>query len=121
MTLICEWLIILACAGGAEWVAARFDKGLSAVGRRRAHRGAHRAEVRRLELEAKARKLEAVYPRPVEPTCGCGHDLAFHSIATDTCHHVEDEATCPCQRYTGPEPLTQLFLPPLSDPEQGTT
>jgi hypothetical protein len=68
-------------------------------------------------LEISRRELEAAHPHPVKPVCGCGHDLAFHNIEANTCHHPVEEKTCPCQQYTGPELLGQVYIPMLSDPE----
>lgn len=107
------WFVFAAFAGGAKWVADRFDAGLAALGRRRAGAVRHREELRRLELEAKRRALEAAHPGPVKPVCGCGHDLAFHNRETDACHHAESGERCECQRYTGPEPWVQVYAPPL--------
>ena len=113
------WLVFLACAGGGKWVADRFDAGVAAIGRRRACAARHREDLRRLELDARRRELEAMHPRPVEPVCGCGHDLAFHNIQTSGCHHPVGETGCACQRYTGPELLGQVYAPPLADPDRG--
>lgn len=108
------WLVFVALAGGGRWVARRFDAGVTAIGRQRADKVRHRQELRRLELGAKQRELEAAHPHMVKPICGCGHDLAFHDQAASVCHHSESEARCACQRYVGPEPLGQVYLPPLS-------
>lgn len=113
------WLVFLACAGGAEWVADRFDSGIAVFGRRHARAARYREALCQLELEARRRELEAVHPRTLEPICGCGHELAFHTVQTDICHHPADGAACPCQRYTGPELLGQVYVPPLADPERG--
>jgi hypothetical protein len=112
-------LVLLACVGGAEWIAGHFDVGLAAIARRRARRIQHQERLRELELEARRRELEAAHPQPVQPICGCGHDLAFHHIETSACHYRAGEAPCPCQRYTGPEPLSQVYFPILTS--QGNT
>lgn len=114
------WLIILASAGGAEWAAARFDAGISALVRRSRRSMKRRDELRDLRIEARKRQLDATHPLPVKPICGCGHDLAFHNIETNACHHIDGDRRCTCQRYIGPELLGQIYLPPLVDPKHDT-
>jgi transposase InsO family protein len=114
------WLVLLACAGGAQWLAGHFDAGLAAVGRQRARRLARREELHQLKLETRRRELETSHPLPVAPVCGCGHDLAFHNVQTSACHHRVGDRDCACQRYTGPELLGQVYLPLLADREGGT-
>lgn len=110
------WLVLLACAGGAQWLASRFDACVAAIGRLRARRVRYREELHLLDVEARRLALETAYPRPVEPICGCRHDLAFHNPQTGACHHPVDDTSCACQQYTGPELLGQVYLPGLADP-----
>ena len=74
---------------------------------------------------------------PAEPTCGCGHHIAFHDPGKGQCHaqakvpvrwQVEPQAgrgtkqiavewearPCPCRRYAGPEPLATLYAPEMA-------
>lgn len=60
------------------------------------------------------------------PVCSCGHALAMHDRSTSRCHaevkrsryssigdHTGyDYVPCTCQRYTDPEPITDLWTPP---------
>jgi hypothetical protein len=113
------WVALFIVTGGGGWVAHHFDASLASLARRRASRLEHRKELRRLTLEAKRRELEVASPGPVRPTCGCGHDLAFHNVRTNACHYSQNDSRCTCQRYVGPEPLAQLYAPPLSDEGDG--
>ncbi len=114
------WVAFLIFTGGGGWAAHRFDASLTSLARRRAHKRRYREELRWLTLEAKKRELEVTSPGPVRPVCGCGHDLAFHNVETNACHYRQNDSTCTCQRYVGPEPLVQVFVPPLSDAGSGT-
>lgn len=68
------------------------------------------------------------HEHPREPICGCDDHLAIHNRETGQCHGVikrkrwrenGDEAgyewvPCPCQQYTGPEPISQVWVPPAA-------
>lgn len=76
-------------------------------------------------LPSRRRRKE---PKPIEPVCGCGHQYAFHDPGTGRCGgRVEvnrwsgkgrwaglDREQCPCQRYTGPEPLPEYYAPEIT-------
>lgn len=68
-----------------------------------------------------------------DPICGCGHHHAYHDPREGDCRQfvktaVEwgediygDESVtrweakkCPCARYSGPEPMAQVYLPEIS-------
>ena len=67
-------------------------------------------------------------PKPVKPVCGCDHHHSFHDPATGQCgygtRHLDayDErdnpvysfTRCPCRKYSGPEPLPELYAPEIS-------
>lgn len=112
-------LLVVAVASGTGWAGKSLSIG-RAAGRRVARWLHHRERIRELQLEAKRRELEDAHPQPVEPVCGCGHNLAFHDIKTNACRHRVGETTCSCQRYTGPEPWVQVYLPPMSEPGGGS-
>lgn len=112
------WWMIWPAGAAVEWTADRFDAGIGAIAKRRARKVEHQQKLRELELETRRRQLEAAHPQPVKPTCGCGHDVSFHNRADGTCHErVSPRKTvshqCPCQGYTGPEPLPAFFAPEL--------
>ena len=115
------WYLVVIGVPGGERVAAHFGGGVAALRRRHAGRIRHREQLRALELEAKRRTVDADQPPPVRPVCGCGHDLAFHNVNSNACHHPVGETSCTCQRYSGPEPLAQVYLPPLTDQGYGTS
>jgi len=52
------------------------------------------------------------YPAPV---CGCGHHLSFHGEGDDKGRRCNYDGPsyrqCGCQRYYGPEPIAQVYLP----------
>jgi hypothetical protein len=119
-----NWIFIMIFGGGGigtagNWVGKYFNR-----------RQKHRHALQRMKMQ---RQIEGADPLQPKPICGCGHDLAFHNRDTDACHgtnpgteYVEDEARasvtrilvdipCTCQRYTGPEPLGQIYAPPLTD------
>jgi hypothetical protein len=112
------WWMIWPLAGVTEWVADTFDSGLAANAKRRRRKIAHREKMRGLEVEAKRRELEAKYPKPVEPICGCEHHLSFH-LGGKKCNKqigtVKRPQTCECPNYQGPEPLSQVYAEPLAD------
>lgn len=68
-------------------------------------------------------------PKPIEARCGCRHHHSMHDPETGRCHaRVDEPATyyrdgdptsyvkvqCPCQRYSGPEPLPSYFAPEIA-------
>ncbi len=125
-------VLLFGLADGGIWLARHADRALAVLRRRGELKDRHREELRQLELKAKRRELEITHPELVKPICGCGHDLAFHNVESGRCHHPaesRDEAPsaimldvpheveaagCGCQRYTGPEILGGVYLPPLS-------
>lgn len=84
---------------------------------------------RQVKEEAKRRALEGP-----EPVCGCGHHHAYHDPTEGPCQQLVKTAvewgrdfydekevvtrwesrTCPCVRYSGPEPMTQMYLPQIA-------
>lgn len=88
---------------------------------------------RKLELlQATERRQQALASanQPPEPVCGCTHHLAKHDKA-GRCHEVVETPTrwdadrnplqyetrpCNCQQYIGPEPLSTVFAPEITDP-----
>lgn len=61
------------------------------------------------------------------PVCGCGHSLSLHddkkarTCSAEVCrpHYKSwgersghEWVNCPCRRYVGPEPFTELWVPP---------
>lgn len=113
----CAFVFFILTGMNSEWVAARFDRALDAMGRGQAHRIEQREKEREAELELKRRELDGTHPEPVKPVCGCGHDLAFHNVENNACRQQVDGKACLCQRYTGPELVGQIYLPPLISPE----
>lgn len=61
-----------------------------------------------------------------QPICGCRDHLALHDLKTGKCHGVHTRtvvpkggkrpydvtAPCGCQRYVGPEPIRDVWVPP---------
>ena len=113
------WWLIWVGGGAIEWVADQFDAGVAAVSKRRRRKIKHREELRKLEIEGKRRALESAHPLPVKPTCGCGHDVAFHNRESLLCFgagaKASGKANCGCQGYIGPEPLPTYYADPLAD------
>jgi hypothetical protein len=119
------WLWMLAVFlvfGGAAWVSETLRNG-------QRHRHEQRMEQLRAE-ERRLRRLEAA-KRPPEPVCGCGHHLAKHD-RQGHCHETVQVPTgwdadrrplgfapgdCACQRYVGPQPLSQVFADDFTDQE----
>ncbi|QIS14637.1 MULTISPECIES: hypothetical protein [Nocardia] len=90
-------LIVGAGIAGAGWAVGRFGR-------------------------PKAKSAESL-----PATCGCGHDLAMHDPQTGACHTeigrksvvgLREWVRCGCRRYTGPQPLEELFNRPLLPPTQ---
>lgn len=55
---------------------------------------------------------------PPAPVCGCGHHRSFHDAQTAECHGIRkgySYARCTCRRYNGPEPLSELYAPEITD------
>lgn len=114
ITDVVFWVFILGGFGGAgEWCRSMLSD-------RRKHK------LRKLELEAKKRKELEEANRPPDPICGCEHHLAKHGA--DGCHAdvmaavtwdakkkptSYERRRCNCQRYVGPEPLSQVYAPEL--------
>lgn len=113
------WWLIWVGGGAAEWVADQFGAGVAAISKRRRRRIKHREKLRALEIEGKRRALESAHPRPVKPTCGCGHDVAFHNRESLLCFGEGSKANgkpiCGCQGYIGPEPLPTYYADPLAE------
>lgn len=72
-----------------------------------------------------SRRRAAQQPQPVDALCGCGHNLALHDRESGDCHAesmrktgygIKEWARCGCQRYTGPTPLEDFFVPPSLPP-----
>ncbi len=79
-------------------------------------------------------------PKPVKPICGCGHHHGMHDPETGRCHDLVkgnavavrdaegdpvldwdgdvqktyEKIQCGCRRYSGPEPLPELFAPEIT-------
>jgi hypothetical protein len=72
--------------------------------------------------------------KPRAPLCSCTHGLNYHDVETGLCHAkiptggstltvFDDQGRnlgeerqlmdCPCRRYIGPEPLPDLWIPPM--------
>lgn len=65
--------------------------------------------------------------KPVKPICGCKHHHSFHDPDTGACYGKATEAEynviggwigehkvpCTCRKYSGPEPLPELFAPEI--------
>lgn len=74
--------------------------------------------------------------KPTRPTCDCGHSVAMHDTETTRCQTVDrvvqekrgaitntysqitgyetviyGNKACTCQRYTGPEPVFDFYVP----------
>ncbi|GAB7105795.1 hypothetical protein JCM4814A_41090 [Streptomyces phaeofaciens JCM 4814] len=88
---------------------------------------------RKLELiKATERQQQALVAanQPPEPVCGCTHHLAKHdkagacheTVATPTLWDADrkplqyESRPCNCQQYVGPEPLSLVFAPEITDP-----
>lgn len=67
--------------------------------------------------------------KPEVPMCSCGHPLSAHERDTDRCvATVKQEwweggvheawVPCACVRYTGPQHLADVWLPPVAAPER---
>lgn len=70
------------------------------------------------------------HPRQPEPVCGCDHHHSFHDPQTGECHaQVRGAVTrfdadefpiawelvpCSCRRYSGPEPLPEVYAPEIA-------
>lgn len=113
----CVMVVLIVAV--VEWAADRVDAGVFALAMRHARKIKHQQKMRDLELEAKRRSLEATYPGPVKPVCGCTHDAAFHNKDTKLCHQEvgtgKKRHRCPCQGYSGPIPLSQVYADPLDE------
>ncbi|GAB2637505.1 hypothetical protein [Nocardia goodfellowii] len=57
--------------------------------------------------------------------CGCGHDLSMHDPEKGLCHSeirrrnmggLYEWIQCGCRRYTGPQPIEELFSRPILPP-----
>jgi hypothetical protein len=116
---ICAVLLLFA---GGVWVGDAMREGHK-------HRHEQRLEQLRAE-ERRVRWLERT-KRPPKPVCGCGHHLAKHD-RRGRCHEVVQIPTgwdadsrplgfspgvCNCQRYVGPQPLSQVYADDLTDQE----
>ncbi len=79
--------------------------------------------------------------KPVRPICGCKHHFSMHDSETGQCHGLIDgggtavrdakdnpvldaygyvqktyeKVQCGCRRYSGPEPLPELFAAEITD------
>jgi hypothetical protein len=70
------------------------------------------------------RRKRATSGETVVARCGCGHDIAMHDPQSQQCHAeikrrvygMTHWARCGCRRYTGPQPITDFFAPPLLTP-----
>ena len=70
-----------------------------------------------------ARRKGPKPPKPVQPICGCEHDLSFHDPETGECHALmrvpstmsrdSYHTDCTCRRYNGPEPLPEYYAPEI--------
>jgi hypothetical protein len=67
---------------------------------------------------APARRRKPKPPKPAKPICGCGHHLAQHDRATDSCHALipadkydVSRMQCTCKQYTGIQPMPEYFAP----------
>lgn len=65
-------------------------------------------------------------PRAVAATCSCGHGLAYHDRQTGHCYAEKSRdmhnyrgaiewVRCSCRRYIGPEPLADIWIPPIAN------
>lgn len=118
------WLIfVFFMVGGFGWIA---DTGRTALKTR------HERRIERLKLAEEERlALEEAHkpPKQPEPVCGCTHHLAKHDHKGKCHENVEvptawDEdkkplryelGQCNCQRYVGPQPLSQIYADELTD------
>ncbi|WP_308455463.1 MULTISPECIES: hypothetical protein [unclassified Streptomyces] len=117
------WIVgVFLLCGGGSWVAETVRKG-------QVNRHERRIEWLRAE-ERRISRLEAARRAP-EPVCGCGHHLSQHD-RRGVCHEVVRRPTgwdadqtptgyepgaCTCQRYVGPQPLSQVYADELTDAE----
>lgn len=115
------WLVILACAGGAEWIAGLLEAVLPAAGIRRARKLERREELRGLGLESLRRGLEPSHPLPVVHVCDCRPDISSHTVQTSTCYHQADGKRCRCQCYASPEDVSVVCLAANSQRDRGTS
>lgn len=81
-------------------------------------------------------KPEPKKKKPARPECDCTHSLAMHDTETGKCQHVDrvvkekrgaitdhykdikgyetiiyGDKSCTCQRYVGPEPVFDFYVP----------
>lgn len=62
-------------------------------------------------------------PKPVQPICGCEHNISYHDPKTGECHGMMKVPSsmsrdsyhkpCTCRQYTGPQPLPEFYAPEL--------
>lgn len=121
MAIVWAWVlaVLVVCVGGA-WLVETVRNG-------QRHRHEQRMEQLRAE-ERRLRRLEGAKRTP-EPVCGCGHHLAKHD-RRGHCHETVQNPTgwdadrtplgfspgqCNCQRYVGPQPLSQIYADDLTD------
>ena len=58
-------------------------------------------------------------PKPVQPICGCKHNVSYHDPKTSECHgrvycgegRYED---CTCKQYSGPQPIPEFYAPEIT-------
>lgn len=58
--------------------------------------------------------------QPPKPICGCGHSAGYHKDKAGKCTGVDTTwddfpKHCTCQNYDGPEPLTTLYAPGITE------
>lgn len=53
-------------------------------------------------------------PKPVEPICGCGHNVSFHDLSASRCHKRAKLIQCTCRQYTGPVSIDLVYAPELN-------
>jgi hypothetical protein len=110
------------------WFLIPIAGGVSAKWRQAAYRR-HQRKLELIRVEQEREKALAAASRPPEPICGCDHHLAKHD-KQGVCHETIEAATawdadhrptawesrpCACQQYVGPEPLSTIYAPDLTD------
>lgn len=80
-------------------------------------------------LTGRHARLKRAPRRQPEPWCLCEHQYGAHDPETGACGTQDTErfqehpggmyadvwVTCPCVRYTGPQPIEQYWVPPSAD------